>query len=312
MPGHPLPLGCPSAPGTVQMMNGEVEPGVQGTRSRGRKPVALRGLLPPAGALPVSEVIEQLGLAEAARRTRERPYVLLNMISTADGHATLGGRSAPLGSPADRELFHGLRSAVDAVMVGAGTVRVERYGRMIADAGTRSRRRERGLSEEPLACVVSGRLALPADVPLLASPQARVAIITSSQATLPDAAAHVEYIRTARDGALDLAAAMAELRDRFAVRTLLCEGGPHLNAYLLADGLVDELFLSLAPKLAGGDPASGEALRIIAGAAMPEPVELRLLGLLENDSYLFARYCVRSSAPPGVTRETTSSSSPAR
>src|SRR5207253_2958982 len=166
---------------------------------------------------------------------------------------------------ADRELFHGLRGAVDGVMVGAGTVRVERYGRLIADAATRRRRGKRGLSEEPLACIVSGSLELPADIPLLASPEARVAIITSSQATMPDAAAQVEYIRAVRDGALDLAAAMAELRERFSVRTLLCEGGPHLNAYLLAAGLVDELFLSLAPKLAGSDPAGGESLRIVAG-----------------------------------------------
>jgi riboflavin biosynthesis pyrimidine reductase len=105
---------------------------------------------------------------------------------------------------------------------------------------------------------------------------------------------------------------MAELRERFSVATLLCEGGPHLNAYLLAEGLVDELFLALAPKLAGGDPASGESLRIIAGSAMPEPAELSLLGLLEHDSYLFARYCVRSSLPARVTPETAASNSLAR
>jgi riboflavin-specific deaminase-like protein len=285
---------------------------VGGRRSPGREPVALRRLLPPGGALPVSDVIAELGLAQAGGRSAERPHVLLNMISTVDGRATLDGRSGPLGSRADRDLFHGLRRAVDAVMVGAGTVRSERYGRMIADAGTRRRRRERGLGEEPLACIVSGSLALPADIPLLASPQARVAIVTSSQATLPGAAAHVEYIRAKRDGAVDLPAAMAELRSRFSVRTLLCEGGPRLNAHLFAHSLVDELFLSLAPKLAGGDPASGEALRIIAGRAFPEPIELRLLGLLEDDSYLFARYGVRSSLPARATLETTSSSSLAR
>ena len=293
-------------------MSAEADAGVQGTRSAARKAVTLRSLLPPGGALTVSEVIARLGLSEAAASTPERPYLLLNMISTADGHATLGGRSGPLGNRADRELFHGLRGAVDAVMVGAGTFRVERYGRLIADAATRRRRRKRGLSEEPLACIVSGTLELPTDIPLLASPEVRVAIITSSQATLPDAGARVEYVRAVRDGALDLAAAMAELRERFSVRTLLCEGGPHLNSYLLAAGLVDELFLSLAPKLAGGDPGGGESLRIVAGPPMPEPAELRLLGLLEHASYLFARYGVRSSLPARVTRETTSSSSPAR
>ena len=108
---------------------------------------------------PPSEVVDELALARARRASRStRPYVLLNMVSTADGRATLGGRSGPLGGRADRELFHGLRTAVDAVMVGAGTVRAERYGRLDPRRVARRRRRERGLSEEPLACIVSGRL----------------------------------------------------------------------------------------------------------------------------------------------------------
>jgi riboflavin biosynthesis pyrimidine reductase len=76
------------------------------------------------------------------------------------------------------------------------------------------------------------------------------------------------------------------------VRTLLCEGGPHLNAQLLAAGLVDELFLCLAPLLAGGDPVAGEALRILAGIDLDPPVELRLIGTLESDSHLFLRYAL--------------------
>ena len=293
------------------MMSAEPDAAVKAARSGGREPIALKRLLPPGEALSIPELIAQLGLSEAGAQS-ERPHLLLNMISTADGRATLGGRSGPLSNPADRALFHGLRSAVDAVMVGAGTVRAERYGRLIADPRVRSDRRERGLSEEPLACIVSGRLELAADIPLLATPEARVAIITNSEATLPDAAAHVEYVRAIRDGALDLPAAMTELRGRFSVRTLLCEGGPHLNAHLLADGLVDELFLALAPKLAGGDPASGEALRIVAGPPLAEPAELLLMSMLAQDSYVFARYCVRSSPPDRVARVTTSSSSLAR
>jgi riboflavin-specific deaminase-like protein len=296
------------AAGTVQIMSAEPEAAAKGAHPSGQEPIALRRLLPPGEVLSIADVIGQLGLPEAGGEGG-RPYVLLNMISTADGRATLRGRSGPLGNPADRALFHGLRSAVDAVMVGAGTLRAERYGRLIADPGTRSRRAERGQSAEPLACVVSGRLELPVETPLLASAEARVAIITNSEATLAGAAAHVEYVRAVRDGALDLPAAMVELRERFSVRTLLCEGGPHLNANLLADGLVDELFLALAPKVAGGDPASGEALRIVAGPPLPEPAELQLLGVLAEDSYLFARYGVRSSLPDRVARVTTSSSS---
>ena len=289
-------------------MGGEAEPGAE----RAQAPAMLTRLLPAGDAATAQEIADRLELAAAARPLVKRPYAALNMISTVDGRASIEGRSGAMGNQADRELFRALRTAVDAVMVGAGTVRVERYGRMIADASRRRMRRERGMSEEPLACIVSARLALAPDLPLLACAGARVVIVTSSQASLPPTAAQVEYVRAERNGLLDLAGAMARLRERFAVRTLLCEGGPHLNSSLLAAGLVDELFLSLAPKLAGGDPASGEALRILAGPAAHPPVELRLLSALENDSHLFLRYGVCASAGERVSRETMSSSSLAR
>jgi riboflavin-specific deaminase-like protein len=254
----------------------------------------LRRLLPAGEAATPQAVADQLELAASRRAPRKRPYVILNMISTVDGRASIDGRSGPLSSEADRQLFHALRAAVDAVVVGAGTVREERYGRMIREEATRRARRARGRSEEPLACVVSGRLALPADLPFLATPHARVVIITPSPDSLAGVAAQVEYVRAAHEGMLDLGRALAELHERFEVRTLLCEGGPHLNSHLLAAGLVDELFLTLSPKLAGGDPATGEALRIIAGPALDTPMELELVGLLESGSQLFVRYGVRA------------------
>jgi riboflavin biosynthesis pyrimidine reductase len=216
--------------------------------------------------------------------------MVLNMLSTADGRATLAGRSGAIGGQADKELFHGLRTAVDAVMAGAGTVRAERYGRIVRDERRREIRRERGLAEEPLACIVSGRLALSSEIPLLADPDARVAIVTASTASLPhECCAHIEYVRAARAGVLDLPGAMSELRERLGVRTLLCEGGPHLNSHLLADGLVDELFLSLSPKLAGGG-ATSETLRILNGPELDPPIALELVTALEHESHLFLRY----------------------
>jgi riboflavin biosynthesis pyrimidine reductase len=281
------------------------------------EPLTLKRLLPSGTPATADEIVAGFGLdALAATGAANRPYVLLNMVSTVDGHATLSGRSGGLSSRADRELFHGLRMAVDAVMAGAGTVRVERYGRIIPEESRRRRRVEQDRSEEPLACIVSGRLALEGDIPLLADPAARVVILTPSSASLPagTAAAEVDYIRAARDRQLDLAAALAELRARFDVHTLLCEGGPHLNAQLLGAGLIDELFLSLSPLLAGGDPpAGGKALRILAGPELSPPVALELRGVLEHDSGLFLRYGVRSSAPAErVSRETMPSSSLAR
>lgn len=241
--------------------------------------------------LDVPQLLDTLDLATRAE-SMGRPYTILNMVSTADGRATLAGVSGAIGDTADKQLFHGLRTVVDAVMAGAGTMRAEGYRRLVRDEAGRAARRARGLTEEPLACVVSGRLALDERVPLLADPGARVAVLTVSQGDLPNTcAAQVEYIRCARDGDLDLPAAFAELRARFGVRTLLCEGGPHLNAHLLAAGLVDELFLSLAPTLAGGDGA-GESLRIVTGPDLHPPVAMRLIGAHEHESHLFLRYLI--------------------
>jgi riboflavin-specific deaminase-like protein len=264
-----------------------------------RKPAMFERLLPggePAGA---AALVEGFALQARAEGVSKRPYLILNMASTLDGRASIGGRSGPIGNRADRELFHALRASVDAVLAGAGTVRVERYGRIIPNPETREGRRARGMRAEPLACIVSARLSLPADLPLLNEPDARVAIVTPSAASLTGALAEVEYIRAGKDGRLDLPAAMRELSERFDVRTLLCEGGPHLNGELLQAGLVDELFLSLAPKLTGGEDVTGEALRILAGATFAEPLELGLLGALENESHLFLRYGVGGAAGRG-------------
>jgi riboflavin biosynthesis pyrimidine reductase len=246
--------------------------------------------------LSAAQAVERLRLWDPrspARPVGERPRVFLNMASTADGRATLGGRSGPIGNRADKELFLALRTAVDAVLVGAGTARAERYRRLVKDESQRRLRLERGLTAEPLACIISAGLELsPESVPLLGEPDARVVILTPSPAgELPASVAPVEYVRAAREGQLDLRAALAELHARWGVQTVMCEGGPHLNGALLAAGLVDELFLTLAPKLGGGaDPQA--SLRIVCGPELDPPVELELHEALESARYLLLRYGV--------------------
>ena len=262
-------------------------------------PITFKRLYPPGRPADTQEVVADLGLHEPSRSGHgRRPYVLLNVVSTLDGRATLSGRSGAISGAADRAMFHGLRTVVDGVMAGAGTVRTERYGPLIRDPDDRRVRVGRGLSEQPLACVVSASMSLAVDIPLLADPGSRVAIITSSPDSLAGASAQIEYIRArgagTHDHELDLGAALTELQERLHVRTLLCEGGPHLNSGLLAADLVNELFLSLAPKLAG-DPAHGEPLlRIIAGTSFEPPLELGLISALESESQLFLRYRIKT------------------
>ncbi|MGH3793765.1 MAG: dihydrofolate reductase family protein [Pseudonocardiaceae bacterium] len=247
----------------------------------------LRRLLPEAGTVSAVEALDDLGLADLA--PAHRPYVVLNMVATADGAATLRGRTAPMSNPADRELFHELRAQIDAVLVGAGTVRTERYGRLVRDPARRERRTARGLTPDPLAIVVSRRLTLTPDLPLLADPHSRVLVITAAAAELSGCAAQVGYLRPEPGEELDLAVMLARLRIEYGVRSVLCEGGPMLNATLLPAGLVDELFLSVAPMLAGG----AGSLTIVGQAPLAEPVGLDLVWLLESGGQLFARYALR-------------------
>ena len=251
------------------------------------EPVLLRRLLPEPGELSAVEALE--GVAFAERAPPGRPYLVLNMVATADGAATVAQRTAPISNAADRQLFHELRAQVDAVMVGAGTARIERYGPLVRDQQRRERRAAHGLAPDPLAVVVSRTLNLPPDLPLLADPHSRVVVITDHDAELPGCAADVSYLRPPPGQDLDLAVMLTRLRIECGVRSVLCEGGPLLNASLLPAGVVDELFLAVAPVLAGNTGA----LSIVGRAPLTEPVGLGLSWLLESEGQLFARYVLR-------------------
>ena len=220
----------------------------------------------------------------------DRPYLVLNMVSSLDGRATIDWRTKGLSTELDRQLFHHLRTQADAVMVGAGTARTERYGRMAKSDELRDKREREGFAHDPLAVVVSGRLDLPADLPLLNEPEQRVLIATASDAVLPGPGEQVGYARVGGD----LPLLMARLREQHGVRSVVCEGGPTLNSFLLAAGLVDELFLTLNPKLAGG----AAALTIVAGRELVEPAELSLISLAEGGGDLFTRWRVQKPLHP--------------
>jgi riboflavin-specific deaminase-like protein len=245
--------------------------------------VKLRRLLPdPAEVTPI-EAVGGLRLAELA--PPDRPYVVLNMVSTLDGRITIDGRSGPIGGEADRELFHGLRTQADAVMVGAGTIRTERYGRIARKPDRREQRVAEGLAPDPLAVIVSARLRVPLDLPLLQDADSTVAILTASEDEFPDTPARVLCLRGPAGVELELRPLLERLRSEFGIRSILCEGGPSLNESLVREGLVDELFLSIAPKLAGGPP-----LTVLTGDPLPQPVTAELVTLLEHDGHLFGRY----------------------
>jgi riboflavin-specific deaminase-like protein len=245
-----------------------------------------------AGPLDPAEAISGLGWNALA--PDDRPYLALNMVATADGKAAVEGRTRAISSETDRAIFHNLRTQADAVMVGAGTVGTEGYGPIVKNDELRAKREREGMAPDPLAVIVSGSLNVRADVPLLQDPGSRVVILTRSEAELEGVAAQVEYLRSASDP-FDPRPLLGVLRSEQGVRSILCEGGPTLNESLLLHGLVDELFLTVTPVLAGG----AAALTIVAGTPLPELVSLDLLWALEEDGELYLRYKVgaRTAAP---------------
>ena len=230
--------------------------------------------------LAPEELVTGLRLHELA--PRDRPYLGLNMVSSIDGKATLHWRTKGLSSDLDRRVFHLLRTQADAVMVGAGTVRAERYGRITKSDELRQVRVNEGLVPDALAVVVSASLDLPADLPILNEPGQRVVIATASEDTIPGVSGDVEYARVGDD----LQRLLVYLHERHAVRSVLCEGGPTLNSFLFAAGLVDELFLTMNPKLLGG----AATLTIVAGRELVEPLEPTLVSVAEADSELYTRW----------------------
>jgi riboflavin-specific deaminase-like protein len=240
----------------------------------------VRRLLPSPGETTVAAQLAGLDLIDLAYA--DRPYVVLNFATTLDGRAAISGRSGAIGSDTDTEMLQRLRTRVDAVMIGAGTLRAERYGRIVPDPQYRAWRERVGLAHDPLAVVVSNRFELPWDAPLFTDGGGRVVVFTASEAEAPETATPVRVVR--HPGGVELERALAHLRTERGIRSLLCEGGPTLHGQLREAGLADELFLTIAPKLAGGD-----APRILEGE-LPEVIEMQLAWLLEADGELFARY----------------------
>lgn len=247
----------------------------------------MRRLLPePAAEISVAELVAEL--VPSAEPPAGRPRVLMNFALTLDGRSTIGGVSRPIGSERDTEMLVGLRTRVDAVMIGAGTMRAERYGRVIADPAKRERREREGLPHDPLMVIVSGRLDLPWDAPLFTEGHGRVLVFTASDAEPPQTETSVRVIRHERS--VDLAGALAHLRKERGVRSVLCEGGAQLHGELQRLDLVDEIFVTHAPKLAGG---GGPWL--VAGLPEGErPLELGWLAHEPETGELFARYLTRS------------------
>jgi len=238
-------------------------------------------LLPGPGSATAAEFIT----GSRAPAGSERPRVVATFVVSVDGRTAVDGRSRELSDDGDRELHRTLREHADAVLAGTGTIAAEDYMRMLPAQQRRERRLAAGRSAEPLAVTVSRSGALPLQTRLFADPEAHVVVFTPAAPDLPGVAASVtwEALRT------DLAGVLRTLRQNHGVQTLLCEGGPTLLGALLSENLVDELFLTIAPVLVGGD--CGPA--VVSGPPLEAPLGLTLTGALQRGGSLFLRYALR-------------------
>jgi riboflavin biosynthesis pyrimidine reductase len=218
----------------------------------------------------------------------DAPFVQVNFVASADGAVTVDGRSSGLGSDGDRAIFALGRDLADVILAGAGTVLAEKY-RGVKRTEVRAERRARlGRSEIPPIAVVTRRCSVGPDSPLITDTLVPPIVLTclaspaERRAALAEAGADVIV---AGDHTVDLGKALAALADRGLLR-VNCEGGPHLFGELIAEDLVDQLHLTVAPLL-----VSGDAGRIAVGLPAAVRVEMGLASMLIEDSgHLMLRY----------------------
>ena len=202
---------------------------------------------------------EELNRAYSHWIRTKRPYVILKAGMTLDGQiATVSGESKWITSEQSRREAHRLRSLVDAVMVGVGTVLADDPS-LTARVGVRLAKPAR---KQPLRVVVDSRLRTPLDAHILRQTHGAKTLVattgegpTTRRRALQKRGAEVLAL-PARQGRVYLPALMQELGRRGVTRLLL-EGGAEINAAMLKDKLVQQVRLYMAPSLLGGRNAKG-------------------------------------------------------
>ena len=236
------------------------------------------------------------------------PCLYANFVATVDGVVAIpslpgSNRLISGGSEADRLVMGTLRAAADLVLIGSGTLLASPRGRWrpetVFPPGAEdfaAFRRVVGLDASPRVAILTASGSIPHDHPVLAD--GALVLTTESGAQrlagrLPDEA---ELAVLPGEAEVDVRAALALLRER-GHRRILSEAGPHVFGSLLEADLVDELFLTVSPLLAGRPDT---AIGLVAGAALlpdrAEPARLRSVRL--HGSHLFLHYAL---GPRGAT-----------
>lgn len=228
---------------------------------------------------------------------RTVPHLRVNFIASIDGAASHDGVSGPLNNEVDKEVFDVLRMLSDVVLVGAGTVRAEGYGAMRLGAEAVAWRIAHGLPEHPVFAILTSELDLTTDMALFTEAPVRPILITHAHAPEGsrrrhrlDVLRHVSDIMICGEDLVDPQLMVSGLVSR-GLPQILSEGGPHALGSFIAADVVDEMCLTIAPVLEGGD-----ATRVTAGG-LQRTRQMHLAHALPADDLLFLRYLRAKRAP---------------
>jgi riboflavin biosynthesis pyrimidine reductase len=218
-----------------------------------------------------------------------RPYVRLNYVSSLTGKIAVGGQSAGLGTAGDKLVFGRLRRLADVILVGAGTVRAEKYRGARVSAEVRQQRRKRGQREVPPIAVLTATASLEPDGPLFTDASIPPIVLTTRSAPAGNVArlsgAGAEVVVVGDDHAET--AQVLQALSRLGLDRILCEGGPSVFGDLLAADAVDEICMTLAPVAGGTGQVSADA---------PELRRLCLHSVLAAGDTLLLRYRRQASS----------------
>ncbi len=210
---------------------------------------------------------------------------MLNLVQSADGMASIGGKASGLGTDVDRRVMRTLRAKSDAVMVGGGTIRAERLS-LSLDA--------EDMRPVPRAVILTNSGDIPLESNLVRDPRQKVLVLLPESAG-QGAERHIERLAEIRrvpaaaSGEIDVQRAVEILTSDYGIDVLLCEGGPTLNRALIEADLVNELFLTVAPMLVGElnpGPTSTQAPR-------ERPLSLGLISSQVVGDEVFLRYAIK-------------------
>lgn len=220
------------------------------------------------------------------KKPTARPFIFVNMAMTADGKITTANRaSVPFGSKRDHEHLLELRATADAVMSGARTVDSAKINLGPGGIRFQKQRRSRGLATHNLRIIVSGSGSIDPRAEVFKHDFSPIIILTTERASAKQLARLrrlATEVKICGAQELDFLAALLWLRQKWGVKRLLCEGGGDLNDALFRAGVVDELHLTICPKIFGGRSAptiaAGKGFLNLAAATKLELKSARQVG----------------------------------